>query len=396
MSAIRFIEDLFLDLAINIQNNQILVVNLHDFKIIHDFEDCIITNRGFTKKQADYAIKLLKKYKESFDEDISQYLDNAVWKKPFRVIDYTKKISIEKSKDGHKTLHIKFPFTLKDAYVKEFSNSNNRIPSSWDPDLKVQVADLFSINLIQLFEFGKKYHFDFSDDFLEAVSLTEEFWSNEQSFSPHSILNDDVELINASESAVKYFSENKTGNNIKDLFLARLMGFPISFTTTPTTHIERIISSNESHFWIKDLSSVLTMISDLDHWPVVIVLDRSSNVIEWSHRLVAEYKKLSLPTDDIKICFRFKNDDPKNKEFNNWIKENNLGGGMKTGKIFVCQHKPPKWMLNDNFDAKIIISNSLYPHTSSSTTSMIQTHHTVIYVGNIKPSPYKEKKIVEL
>ena len=81
---------------------------------------------------------------------------------------------------------------------------------------------------------------------------------------------------------------------------------------------------------------------------------------------------------------------------NQWIKENGLGGKMTSGKIFICQHKPPKWMMSSDFTPKILISNSLYPSTSQQTSHFIKHHHTVFYVGSVKPSMNKEYRIVEL
>jgi hypothetical protein len=392
MTAGKYIEDLFTEMTSTMAS---YIFSIDDYKIIDSFEKAILTNKGFTKKQADYAVKLLKKHSAVFNRDISQELDNPVWKTPFRVVDYTKRISLEKTETGQRVVHIKFPFAIKDAYQKEFASVSNRLPSNWDPELKVQVADMYSINLIQLYEFGKKYHFEFSDDFLEAVSLTEEIWNDELRYSPRCVVDETVKLVNATSSAIEYFNANKTNEPLKDLFLARSMGYPVTIDA-PTTPVEKILTSKQSQFWIKDLSEVVSLINSVDVWPVVIILDRSSEVVNWSHNLIDEYKKQNLSTEHVRICFRFKNDDPKNKNFNAWVKENKLGGEVKSGKVFVCQHKPPKWMLDDTFDAKMIISNTLYPHTNSTATSIVQAHHTVLYVGNIRPSPYKEQKIVEL
>ena len=394
MSTVKYIEDLFLELGTHMKTGSVIALQ-EDYRIVHSFEDSIVLRKGFTKKQADYAIKLLKKYSNVFADDISEHINTPVWKLPFRIVDYTKRITIEKTETGQRVLHIKFPFSLKDIYQKEFAGKANKLPSHWDSELKVQVADLYSINIIQLYEFGKKHQFEFSEDFLEAVSITEEYWSQEQNHIPHSVLTDNVTLINASASARDFFDNNKTGDVVKDLFLARTMGYPVTIQQ-PESTVETLLTSKETHFWIKDLASAISLIDNIDFWPVMIILDRSGDVIDWTHNLVAEYKKQNLSTSHIKVCFRFKNDNQKNKDFNSWVKDNNLGGEMKSGKVFICQHKPPKWMLDDKFDAKIIISNTLYPHTNSAATSIIQSHHTVLYVGNIRPSPYKEKKIVEL
>ncbi len=40
---------------------------------------------------------------------------------------------------------------------------------------------------------------------------------------------------------------------------------------------------------------------------------------------------------------------------------------MAEGQIFICQHKPPKWMFKDDFKIKMIVSNVLYPSTNNIT-----------------------------
>ena len=53
-------------------------------------------------------------------------------------------------------------------------------------------------------------------------------------------------------------------------------------------------------------------------------------------------------------------------------------------------------MLKDEFDVKIVISNGIFPSTNTTTESLIDSHHTVFFLGDIKPSEKRKKKIVEL
>ena len=50
----------------------------------------------------------------------------------------------------------------------------------------------------------------------------------------------------------------------------------------------------------------------------------------------------------------------------------------------------------DKEDITIIATNNLYPHTSQVTKDWLDSHPCVIYLGDIKPSEQKGKKIVEL
>ena len=83
--------------------------------------------------------------------------------------------------------------------------------------------------------------------------------------------------------------------------------------------------------------------------------------------------------------------------FNQWVKDNELGGPVDDGKIFIFQQKPPKWLFSREVPVKIIVTNSLYPLPSNITQSWMDSHTCVCFVGEVKASRNtKDNKIVEL
>jgi hypothetical protein len=101
-----------------------------------------------------------------------------------------------------------------------------------------------------------------------------------------------------------------------------------------------------------------------------------------------------MDTTEIRVCFRLDKDEDHG--FNQWVKDSGYGGKVEGGKIFIFQNKPPKWLFSENIDVKIILTNSLYPVPSTTTQTWMDTHTCVCFVGDIKASHVKEKKIVEL
>lgn len=399
MSNNTFIEDIFIELAECVMAGTIMVPQI-DYEPILSFYTALTGNKQLTKKQADYLIRLLGKYQAVYESvtkiDITNDLTSPVWKNPFRTLDYSKSVSVVTDPTGIVYLHLKFPFALKDQFISEFSNTRGKSPAVWDPEERVQKVKLHDINLIHLYEFVKKNNFELTEDFLSLVSQVEEIWANEEDFSPESkVVNDTVEIFNYTESAKDFFDQNKSNDKIKDLFLARSMGYPLT-NFDKNNRLERLFSSQETNFWIRDLKDCFDFIRKIDSFPIVLFLDRASNVMEDVNTYYSAFLDAGFDENSIRVCFRFSNDDEGGKQFNRWIKESGLGGSMTTGKIFICQHKPPKWMLRPEFSPKILISNSLYPSTSQQTSNFIKHHHTVFYVGNVKPSTHKENKIVEL
>ena len=399
MPLMRYIEDIFLELAnIVIQGK---ISHWHaDTTPIMSFHSAVTGRGGITQKQSEFMLKLVKKYRKdlekSFGVDLQNDLDNPVWKNPFREIDYSRKISIETDENKIPYIHIRFPFSLKEDFQKEFSDSRGRTLTVWDNELKVQKAPLFKINHIQLYEFGKKNNFEFSENFLNLIDIVEEIWSDDINYLPHCVIdNDQVILNNANSNAISFFEKEKTNQLISDLFLARSMGYVLE-KSPKNTEIFKIFSSQENAFWVGEETTCARIVKELDTYPIVIFLDRSSDVITWTKNMIKAFHTENIDTSAIRVCFRFLNDDPVGSEFNQWVRDNNLGGSVSTGKIFICQHKPPKWMLKDDFSPKIMISNALYPHTNTTVNTMIVNHHTVLFVGKIRPTSQKETKIVEL
>lgn len=399
MSYNNYIEDIFLAVADKILQGDIISPQL-DWSPVSSFYSTLTSGKQLTKKQADYLIRLLSKYANSYKSltghDISPALVSPVWKNPFRTLDTTKSISVVRDSSGIVYLHLKFPFAMKETFTKEMTNKNGKISAIWDDELRVQKIKLHDVNLIRLNEFVTDNGFEISEDFSNLVAEVEEIWEHEDNFSPvANVVDDSVVLANYTETAKNYFDLNRKNDTVKDLFLARSMGYKLA-NFDKNIRLEKFFATTETNFWIRNLKECFSFIRSIDTYPVVLFLDRASSVIEDVNTYIAAFREADFDEKSIRVCFRFSNDEEGGKKFNQWIKNNSYGGPISTGKIFICQHKPPKWMFSPDFSPKILISNSLYPATSRQTSSFIKHHHTVFYVGEVKPSMNKENKIVEL
>lgn len=399
MSYNTYIEDIFIEVAEKILEGDIATPHL-DWGPVSSFYSTITTGKLLTRKQADYLIRLLNKYQTAYQtltgNDISPFLISPVWKNPFRTLDNSKSISVVKEASGIHYLYLKFPYALKEVFVEEFTHKNEKFPAIWDDELRVQKIKVNDVNLVRIHDFVKNNGFDISEDFLNLVAEVEEIWDHEDQFSPEAeVVNGSVEIKNYTESAKNYFEQNRCHDVIKDLFLARSMGYKLT-KFDQKNRLDRLFSCQETNFWMRGLAECFSFIKTIDVYPIVLFLDRASNLIEDVNTYISAFKDAGFDEKSIRICFRFSNEEEGGKKFNQWIKNNGLGGSVSTGKIFICQHKPPKWMTSPDFSPKILISNSLYPATSKQTSSFIRHHHTVFYVGNVKPSMNKENKIVEL
>jgi len=392
-----YTEDIFLEFYYLVDRN-IISVEHRDVEPIESFYNTISSGKQLTRSQSNFIIRILSKYIHNIDDKIDgvkETIENPKWKNSFREIDNTRSLSLHVDENHVKYLLVKFPFAFKDTYAKEFTGGSRNL-SAWDVELKVQKIKLLDVNLVSFVDLARKYKFEIDSTVIDAVDTVEEYWNDQLDYIPYCVVEDQaVNLKNATESSIDYFEKNKTGNIDQDLFLAKTLGYT-AHNREPITFIDRIVTSDENKFWIKTTESLLTILKNINKWPVVIVLDRATDTIDWCSQFIDTLTETGNQDIKTKICFRYPNTETRGSAFNQWIKDSGFGADMKEGQIFICNHKLPKWMLKDEFDVNILVSNGIYPSTNTTTESLMDSHHTVFFLGDIKPSEKRKKKIVEL
>jgi hypothetical protein len=146
-------------------------------------------------------------------------------------------------------------------------------------------------------------------------------------------------------------------------------------------------------FWLKSNEDFFN-IAKLITGRICIVLDRTSNTLQWLQTFISDADRAGIFRDEIKVCFR--EDKTDTSGLNQWIKGAGVGGKVESGRILIFESKPAKWLFKDNKDVKLLVTNNIYPPTNTLTRDWFSSHPCVIYLGNIKPSEQKGQKIVEL
>jgi hypothetical protein len=177
------------------------------------------------------------------------------------------------------------------------------------------------------------------------------------------------------------------------MFLAKSMGYPVKLPFAAETAIEKISSTTEKMFWMQSVEDFFNLYKDVGGIACVLLDRNTKNVVEWLETFV-ETADRHYARNLIKVCFRDEAD--KSSNLNSWIKDKGLGGKVDEGKILVFNHKPPKWLFTKSVDVKIIVTNSYTPHSEPIASSWLSSHPCVCYVGDIKPTPPRNKKIVSL
>jgi hypothetical protein len=169
------------------------------------------------------------------------------------------------------------------------------------------------------------------------------------------------------------------------------MGF--LYTGQIETTTQKIASSPANTFWLKDFTEFFRLCNSVSG-KIAVVIDRSSDTLAWLQNFVRSADEAGVQRDEIRVCFRENKD--SDTGVNEWIKLAGVGGKIEGGRIYIFEHKPAKWLFKDKDDVTIIATNNLYPHTNQITKDWLDSHPCVIYLGDIKPSEQKGRKIVEL
>ena len=395
MLSSHFIEDIFVKFY-----DQATLTGLdlqqQDQSAASSFYYVIVGDKELTQNQANFLLKLLQKYKIaalSLGLDYRDALQNPQWKKPFRVLDLSKKIFVEKDDKGVVWVCAKFPYQLKKEFDEEFEEKNGGwTMSDWNHERKLRQMPIYKCNLIQLYEFAKRHAFEIDDTFMIALAEVEEIWQNQDGVLPFStILSGLVVLGNSSEETDKWFEEHSTGRIDNDLLLAKSMGY--LYSEKPVTLAEKIASSSGNSFWIKHNQELLQLYKGIDG-KVAIVLDRTGDTLEWLKTFINDADAQGIPRNEIRVCFRENKDN--HTGINDWIKENNVGGPIEGARIIIFEFKPAKWLFKEQDDVKLLVTNNLYPATNSIAKDWFNSHPCVIYLGDIKPSEQRGQSIVEL
>jgi hypothetical protein len=392
MTSYHYTEDIFIEFyRLMIQHGFALAGQ--DHSAAYNFQNLLTSGSQLTQSQAGLIVKILKKYKtiaQKYNFDYNDQIENPVWKKEFRILDLTKKVFVEKDENGELMVFLKFPFSMKELFDREFSTEKEHFKHSrWNQERKLRQINFTDINVVALYEFVKKHQFEIDDSFLDAVESVENIWANQENFIPHSVIFEQrIVLMNSNEYADAYFEEHSTGNISHDMLLAKEMCFPLKISKKPEKIVEKIASNKNNIFWIDTNEKFFDLYKQVDE-KICIVLDRASYKDKWLETFVEDSEKCGVSRSDIRVCFRDNKD--QDRGLNQWIKDNDLGGPVEGGKIFIFEHKPAKWLFKDNIDVKIIVTNNLYISSNTFINEWMTSHPCVVYLGEIKPTLTKVK-----
>lgn len=388
MTTILFVEDFYLQFYQSIDSLDLLP---KERQACENFYRLAANNLPFTQKQAKYLEYILKKY---IPNEFTK-LESINYKNPFRILDNTKKVWIEQDSNFRKTFCFKFPYSFLKTFDEEMPKNNQdyTLGSSWDHENSCRRVDAYKLNFLNVIDFVEKHNFIKDETFIEFANHLDDALVYQESFVPKSTVDDGiVTLIGASEATIDFFERNKTSDVLHDLFFAKIMGYPFDNQLKSKNYFDILVSSRHQFFWLKELEKFFSVVCNTNS-KTGIILDRSEHDYKWLRTFIKTAKDLKI-NKKITVCFR--ENSKENEDFNQWVKENDLGGKVENGDILIFQHKPPKWIFKNLTEFKIMATNMINPSSNVLTQDFLNGFPCVFYLSDVSPTKWRNKKIVSL
>lgn len=274
-----------------------------------------------TKKQANLLINILSSNKENFKnmsiEDLS-LIENPVWNKEFREIVPIKKIYFSDSNFNDLMIESTHDKTFKDKINKLKKILSNNITSVSPTVYKVSYNEFILITVVNFFS---KDDFAISNDVKNLYEKINDLVTNNSNYLNIYSPNND-KILNCVLKEV-------TDDSNKDLILLdRRIRYQYSFSSEKVedTLKFKIANRSKSNVWIDEskyeLEEILDAFNILNRFPCLFIFDKHN--VENSLKILNLLKKYSdkQKNDNIGIYFRVDNSSPINKEFNEFIKNN--------------------------------------------------------------------------
>jgi hypothetical protein len=383
----RYIEDLVIHFA----TGQIRVGNFDD-RISRSLGDQCLEGKAFTPKQADIALRLLKKYRAQFQKfginDIEDIIASPTYKYPLRIIDQQKAVLIDHKE---KRFVLKFPYNQQLVTTLRGLNQKNKLTKAdWDPDNKHWTLDLNELSLEFIIDNLLGNQFEISEELEQHVNAYQAIRENFEEYVPTLIKFDNT-----------YFFRNiKTDFTSTDLLTALVESAKLGVhvfddevnkdVAEYVTHnrLAKIYTHNDYQKFFIDKSKyarqdVLRLVHDMNV-DTAIFLDENTSA-ESLQKWVSDLEAVGVDLKDVGVFFRRKNDSG-GIEFNTAIK--NLGlnkdGDSKPKWVFLSS-KYPKSLLKHAHTVDVCLFENRY----------VNSHYSIINTvkNSIFTLQYNEHKI---
>ena len=333
-------------------------VPVRDRKILVSLFRQISSGHFLTENQGKLLVKIFNENIDNLefkDPEILSLIESPVWSKPFRQIEYVKKIYLSDSEEKHIIIEFTFNKRIRDQISKISKDLDGALISIGN---KKHTLPLTEKNILTLVKGLKNFRFEideklqnFYHEILEVLSTKENIF--------------DLKNIESKKLLDSLYADIGVENSENHLLLADRKiryQYQIFSDFAPGTLTDKIAYRRTSKLYLDknqvSLTDIIHSLNELNRLPVLFIF--SSHDIKDS---ITDLKNMATALEsnsiaDVGIYFRFDNTTEQNKIFNDLI--NTLKYNLKLDKntkiVGLANNKLPKFLVKDQWKPNSIIS----------------------------------------
>jgi len=349
--------------------------HIYDGKDVHENDKHLIlsltkqTFKGiaYTDRQYELVKNKIDLYKDvltNLDIDVAECKQTL--RRDLRQIDRSKWIAIHEV-NGVKYIAVRFSFNKKLISALESLRTSgvNKSKIRDDKDNKISYYTLSEINIYKIIETLKDRNFKIDDNINSQFEKIEMIMKNKKNYLPGIY---GFKLKNLNDKAVDYMitdiGQEPSPENLA-LYKDRDALYGIehfdqedleSSCKNLTTLSQKIVKRSSTQILINSksftINNIAESILELNRYPVLVCLDSETELDDMS--TVYNCFRNIFDKEDFCTLYRKDNDTLENKQFNQYIKENNLNNSLGNSSkiVYTTQDKLVKTLLKEDWRPK--------------------------------------------
>lgn len=373
-NAAKTIEDL-LEIISGLKEQASISIESSDHNLLYSLGRQVFKGVGLTDRQFELSKEKIEKYKDQltaldYNVDVAieslrlplRQLDRSRW---IKIVDYPANMVYESYKTHH-WIAIRFIFNKKLINLIEAIRSTDK-DALYDKENKIHYFTLSEKNIFNVINALKDKNFDIDPELQEKYDKIKNMNENRKEHLPGVY---GLKLKNLNDRAIEYIISD--AGEPDDINLAlfkdrqRLYGlhhFDQAELDTSigrlTTLSQKIVKRTQCSVLINSNTFNFNMLSEslieLDRFPLLIILNDKTDLDE----LITTYESFRnvLKDDEFCVLYRKDNTDSQNKQFNEYIRNNNLNNKLDNNPkiVYITKDKFPKTLLKTSWKPKAAV-----------------------------------------
>lgn len=286
---------------------------------------------------------------------------------PLRSIDRSKWIKLTRLSDSNDfSIEVRFVFNKK--YIEKINYIKRHVSShKYDPVEKIHSFSFDENTVYSVISVFEDCSFDIDEELLDYYKKVKEMMENKNNYIPGIY---SYKLKNLNQTSIDYMITSygePTPNNLymyndrkNILGLEHFDQEDLDQSLNQLTPLsKKIIQRKSTKIFIDstqyNCDRIVESLLELNRYPLLVVLPEKAP-LEPLHQIVSSFRNI-IPKDSMSVLFRTDNDTEENKNFNLYIKENELNNPIDiTSKIvYINDNKIPKPLLKSKWTPQAIL-----------------------------------------